>query len=157
MTGISRNVSSPSKRFRLQGYGMMTLCMLGFLIWSISLVFPQRALDTSGHKTMGILTNFDVGSHGVLFVTYRYQVDNQTFTNRSNVRADGFRSEQIGRPVTVTYLPDRPTVSRTEPSNEAFSAYFGLWVAGGGSLVFLFLLVAEIINVRAVSNRARRR
>jgi len=84
-----------------------------------------------------------------MIVIYRFQVGSKTYTHRCNVRGSDYQKGQIGGPVTVTYLPDRPEVSRAEPSNDASSAYWSLWVEGIGFGLAVILCAVEIVRRRA--------
>ena len=126
----------------------IVLLFLFFLGCSIYFVLPQRALDSSGRRITGTVTNVYVGDKGRMYVEYSFQVGAQTYSGRCNVRTSDYRRDQVGGPVAVTYLPDRPEVSRIEPSNAALNAYLFFWAVLAGSGIAAIAVAGDAIRRR---------
>lgn len=150
MTVISpKSPVPPTGRMPWGFYALLTAVLLAFLGLSLCFVLPQRALDRSGRTTTGTLAYVSCGK--TFCVTYSYRVGNQTFTHQNAVDGHYFEDARAGDPLTVTYLPSRPALSRPEASTDAASGYVMLW----GSGIFGVLVLGSLgtdIGKRVVGN-----
>ena len=98
---------------------------------------------------------YQTGDHQA--ISYQYTIAGETHQWSADPGKTKWMQLQVGSPITVTYLPDNPSVSEYDPAR-----YFrnqketGLWTIGivsAGSLGFLIVLVLDIARRRPTVGR----
>jgi hypothetical protein len=132
----------PIERISWGLHVLLTAMALVFLGVSLCCVLPQRALDSSGRTTTGTIAY--VSRSKTVCVTYTYKVGNQTFTHQNAVDGYYFQGARSGDSLNVTYLPNRPSLSRPEASTDAAAGYMMLWGTGIFGILVLAILGTDI-------------
>jgi hypothetical protein len=96
---------------------LIPVLLIGYALYAVvRRGFEMRRLATEGVETSGTVTRKVTfrgrGSHRRYQITYAYHdAFGREHSRRSVVSRELYDSLEVGSPVTVVYLPDRPSVS----------------------------------------------
>lgn len=98
----------------------------------------QQAIDASGKRTTGEVTDVEKKGSKAYILTYRFPVNGKTYSHRSRVSRDDYENPSVGDAIQLDYLPNDPEVSRAnltiarERAGEQLRLGHGMMLFGWG-------------------------
>ncbi|MBI5960676.1 MAG: HEAT repeat domain-containing protein [Chloroflexi bacterium] len=156
---VAKEMKRAARR-KQDGRSALLLAMAFFpvigLLWGI--VAPDwytwLLLERDGQETIGEVIEGQASSEDHYSLLYRFPIGPAdgalTYTNHQQVTRPTYEGFTSGTPITVTYLPDDPAVSRLDTANPAHEQRNRLTIAAAGltGITVLVLLLGSLQRSR---------